>query len=57
MHLSDETVTPPPTPAAPGADSVEAANFRVALTDVDTRMALSVPVPAIIPLDLGNAIH
>ena len=55
LHLSDETTTPPPTPGAPGADSVEAANFRLALTDVDTRMALSVPVAAIIPLDLGNA--
>jgi hypothetical protein len=55
LKLSDETTTPPPTPAAPGADSVEAANFRTALLDVDKRMAISVPVTAPVEFDLVNA--
>jgi hypothetical protein len=44
LKLSSEAVAPPPTPGAPGADSVEAAHFRLALADVDERMAIVVPV-------------
>ena len=55
LQLSTDTTTPAPTPAAAGADSVEAANFRLALPDFYKRMALEVPVTAPIPLDLANA--
>ena len=55
LYESDETTTPPPTPTTAGADSVEAANFRQALPDIDTRLALVVPAPVFTALDLTNA--
>jgi hypothetical protein len=55
LTLSDETVTPAPTPTTPGADSIEAKNFRVAMKDFLDRMVLQAPDPVRAPVDLGNA--
>ncbi len=55
LTLSDETVTPGPTPTTPGADSVEAKNFRVALKDLLGRLVLQAPDPVLVAVDLGNA--
>jgi hypothetical protein len=55
LRLSDEAVTPPPTAGGAGGESVEAANFRSALTDIDKRMAISVPLVAPVAFDIGNA--
>ena len=55
LALSDEAVTPAPTPAATGGDSVEAANFRRALTDVMKRLTIQVPEKPVAALDLTNA--
>jgi hypothetical protein len=55
LYQSDETSIAPPTLTTAGADSVEGANFRAALPDIDSRLALVVPVAAITELDLTNA--
>ncbi|TDW97488.1 hypothetical protein [Dinghuibacter silviterrae] len=55
LKLSNETAPPPPTLTTPTTDSVEAANFRTALTDVDTRMAIAVPVLSTVPVDFAGA--
>ena len=57
LLLSSETTAPAPTPGAPGADSVEAANFRTALLDADKRFAIQPPVVAktVFALDNGFA--
>ncbi|HTS45756.1 MAG TPA: hypothetical protein VMH01_15255 [Puia sp.] len=55
LQLSSESSIPAPTPTTPGADSVEAVNFRKALPDIFQRMAIQVPVKPVVALDLGNA--
>jgi len=55
LRLSDESVTPPPTPTGPGQDSREAANFRTALVDVNQRLAVRAPEKTLTSFDLGNA--
>ncbi|SJM95717.1 conserved hypothetical protein [Crenothrix polyspora] len=55
ISLSDEITTPAPTTTTPSTDSVEAENFRVALTDFTKRMSLQQPDPVFLPLDLTNA--
>jgi hypothetical protein len=55
LTLSDEAVTPPATPGEPGADSVEARNFRGALTGYMTRLTLQIPEVPLVELDLANA--
>ncbi len=55
LQLSSEATAPAPTPTSAGADSVEAANFRLALPDIYQRMALQVPITEPVPLDLVNA--
>jgi hypothetical protein len=54
LRLSDEAAAPPATASAPGADSVEAKNFRLAMIDFSQRLRIKVPEPKIVPLDLGN---
>lgn len=52
----DPATTPAPTPTIGSADSVEAKNFRTALTDFHTRLAIKLPTPAPLqPLNLVNA--
>lgn len=55
LSLSDEAVQPPATPTSPGRDSVEAANFRRALTDFARRNAIDMPVKRFEPVDLATA--
>lgn len=55
LRLSDEAVTPPATAGAAGADSVEAKNFRGALTDFMTRLTMQIPEIPVVELDLSNA--
>ncbi len=55
LTLSDETITPPPTPTAPGVDSIEASNFRNALTDFMQRLIIQIPEIPVIELDISNA--
>jgi hypothetical protein len=55
LTLSDEAVTPPATPGAAGADSVEAMNFRSALSGLMTRFTLQVPVVPLVEFSLSNA--
>jgi hypothetical protein len=55
LTLSDEAVTPPATPAAVGADSVEAMNFRSALSGLMSRFTLQVPVVPLVEFSLSNA--
>lgn len=54
LRLSDEASTPAPTPSTPGADSVEAGNFRRAMVNISKRLAITVPQPALVPLDVKN---
>jgi hypothetical protein len=56
LRLSDETATPPPTATAPGRDSLEAANFRTALVDVNQRLAVKAPVTTPGRFDLAHAV-
>ena len=57
IQLDDEIAAPAPTTTSGGADSVQAQNFRTALTTFNTRLAIKMPVPAPLkPLDLGNAL-
>jgi hypothetical protein len=55
LRLSDETSTPPPTAAAAGQDSVEARNFRKALTDMTQRLAVPSPEKEWAALNIDNA--
>lgn len=55
LTLSDEAVTPPATPGAPGADSVEAKNFRSALTGLMTRLTIQIPKTQVVEFNLPNA--
>ena len=55
LVLSDELNTPPPTPTTAGADSVEARNFRTALTDLTGRLVIKAPVKEVQALDLRTA--
>ena len=55
LHLSDEPVTPPPTPTSAGRDSLEGANFRAALIDMNKRLAVKATVKTPGPFDLANA--
>jgi len=55
LTLSDEAVTPPATPGVAGGDSVEAGNFRTALTGLLTRLTIQVPEKPLIEFSLSNA--
>ncbi len=55
LTLSDETTNPGPTPTGTTTDSVEARNFRMALTGFTKRLAVVQPVREILPLNLANA--
>lgn len=55
LTISDEVNPPSATPTTAGNDSVEAANYRVALNDRVKRMAISVPVEVLQPFNLVNA--
>jgi hypothetical protein len=55
LALSDEPVTPPPTPTSAGADSVEAGHFRTALADLSKRLTIQVPQTPVVAMDLANA--
>src|SRR5262249_28915956 len=46
IRLEGETTAPVPTPGPqPGADSVEAANFRAAALEINQRLAIRLPDP------------
>ena len=52
----DPSTTPAPTPTSSGADSVEAKNFRTALTTFHTRLSVKLPEKAPLqPLNMVNA--
>jgi hypothetical protein len=55
LILSNETTSPPATTTSPGADSVEAKNFRIALTDIGRRMAEKVPEKELKEFNIANA--
>lgn len=55
LHLSDEAATPPPTSTGTGQDSREAANFRTAAIEMNTRLAVKAPEEEIVPFNLSNA--
>ena len=55
LKLSDEASTPPPTTTTPGEDSVEAKNYRQALTDMTKRVAAKGPEKTVTPFNLANA--
>lgn len=55
LTLSDEAVTPAATPAATGGDSVEAMNFRSALTGLMTRLTIRIPEVPVVEFSLANA--
>jgi hypothetical protein len=55
LTISDEVNPPPATLTTPGNDSVEAMNYRMALTDRVKRMAITVPVKVLQPFNLVNA--
>jgi hypothetical protein len=54
-QLMTDSTAPPPNPGAAGADSIEAANFRKALSDLDTRMALQIAPTVFTTADINNA--
>ena len=54
LKLSDEAATPPATVTTTGADSVEAKNFRKALTDFTKRLAVKAPEKKIPVLNMNN---
>jgi hypothetical protein len=56
VQLEGETAAPAPTPGAqPGADSVEAANFRTAAIRLEERLAIRVPDPLpLLAFDMSN---
>lgn len=55
LTLSDEAQTPPATPGTAGDDSVEAANFRSALTGLMSRLTIEVPSTPSVEFSLTNA--
>jgi len=55
LKLSDEAQSPPATPSAAGADSVEGGNFRTALTDMTGRLAFSPAVQVRTAFDIIGA--
>lgn len=55
LTLSDEAVTPAATSGTAGADSVEAMNFRSALTGLMTRLTIQIPAVPVMELSLSNA--
>jgi hypothetical protein len=55
LKLSDEAATLPATATTAGADSLEARNFRRALTDFYKRITIRVPEKPVVALDLANA--
>lgn len=55
LRLSDEVTTPPPTVENANEDSVEAKNFRKALTDITKRLAEKAPEKIVGALDMANA--
>ena len=54
LRLADEVAPPPPTASAPGADTVEARNFREAAVSLSERLAIPVSQPARVPLEMEN---
>ncbi len=55
LKLEDETTTPAPTKTTPITDSIEAKNFRIALTDFSKRMSVQLADPVYKPINLANA--
>lgn len=55
LTLSDEATSQPPTATTPAEDSLEAKNFRQALTDLTTRLVPRVADKKLLPLDITNA--
>jgi hypothetical protein len=55
LHLSDEAAAPPATTTTPGRDSVEAKNFRNALIDIKTRLAVDAPTTSADPFKITDA--
>lgn len=55
LTLSDEVITPPATLGEVGADSVEAKNFRGALSGFMTRLTIQIPEVPMVELDLAKA--
>lgn len=56
LKLSDEITTPAPTRGSGlGKDSLEAKNYREALTHLTQRLALKAPVKKRLPLNMDNA--
>jgi hypothetical protein len=55
LRLSDETNSPPPTTTSGTTDSVEAKNYRQALTEMTKRMTIQPPEKLVQPLALTNA--
>ncbi|MFA5327637.1 MAG: hypothetical protein WC384_07590 [Prolixibacteraceae bacterium] len=55
LKLDDETTAPPATQTTPTTDSVEAKNFRIALTDFSKRMSVQLADPVFPALNLVNA--
>ncbi|MBC8086845.1 MAG: hypothetical protein H7Z40_06235, partial [Phycisphaerae bacterium] len=55
LPISDEKNPPPATTTSAGQDSIEAGNFRLALADRASRMAIKVPERVLQPFDLVYA--
>lgn len=55
LKLESETAAPPPTTTSSTADSVEAGNYRKALTEMSQRVALNLPVKDPEALVIANA--
>ena len=55
VTLDDERITPPATPVDGGRDSMEGRNFRLALTDLDTRLSAKAPDTTVLPLTIATA--
>jgi hypothetical protein len=55
LRISDETNPPLPTSTSPATDSVEATNFRNALTDSIKRLVVREPEKIVAPLALSNS--
>ncbi|HMG93705.1 MAG TPA: hypothetical protein VK589_26790 [Chryseolinea sp.] len=55
LKLSDESVTPPATSSGSGQDSVEAKNYRTALTDLTQRLAVKAVLQPTLQLNISNA--
>jgi hypothetical protein len=55
LTLSDETTNPGATTTGTNTDSIEARNFRMALTGFTKRLAVVQPVREVFPLNIDNA--